>query len=111
MISSGLALFFYTIAVFGLAYIMGHAKVSLGIRTQIFNMGGVAAWLVELVECPACLGTHLGFWFAVFAPWVWLNSIIPLPTTTWFSAGVLLGLYTCGTGFVLGRATGWIKGG
>ena len=104
------ALLFYTVAAFGLAYILGHAQISLGIRTRLFDLCWPTKWLVELVECPACFGTHLGFWFGVLAPAAWTIAIIPVPLPlNWLTAGVWLGLYTAGAGFLLGRATGLIN--
>lgn len=166
-----IALLFYSVAAFGLAYIVGHAKISLGIRTkladwrahrgaqwrflkcghvipgdafpgehkivkgvryptcpicgvtgsaeQVLKDRGPLTWLVELLECPACFGTHVGFWAGVLFP----SSVLALlpgtvalcmPFGPWgighrFLAGVALALWTCAVGFILGRLTGWIR--
>jgi hypothetical protein len=93
-----MSLLFYTVAVFGLCYILGHAKISLRARVVAADFGGLALWLVELVECPACLGTWLGF----AAGFLW-PSLVPFGY-----APVMLALWTCGTGYILGRSTGWL---
>jgi hypothetical protein len=90
-------LFVYSFAAFGLAYIAGHARISLPIR-QAWQDAGLSAFLLELVECPACFGFWIGVGATVAA--IWLGADTPLVA--------LLPFYTSGSNYVLGRATGLI---
>ena len=97
--AAALALAFYTLAAFGLAYILGHSRITLYTRTRLAALGWFSRWMVELVECPACLGTWLGFAAGFFWP-----HLAPLG---W--APLALALWTCGANYLLGRATGLLK--
>lgn len=89
----------YCLAAFGLAYIVGHAKISLFFRVLIGGTpsGGkplipvVGPFLVDLVECPACFG----FWEGLAYGWI----------TTNFVGGLWFGCLTSGSNFLLGRFT------
>jgi hypothetical protein len=100
------SLLLYFLFVFGLAYVIGHARVSLPIREYLSPtpdvappLGGFGTWLVRLVECPACLSWHLGLWFGFFG---W-----PLHATTGGRVGdaLVLAFGSCGVSFILGRFT------
>ena len=97
-------LLFYSLATFGLAYVVGHSRISLPIRTFIAK---ISLPIVELLECPACFGVHLGFWVGFCWP------IIPEALTQVhfdrLFGGTALGAYTCGAHYLLGLATGWLK--
>lgn len=88
-------LIFYTIAAFGLAYILGHSSISLAPRTWLASK---SAWLTELLECPACLGFWIGLFWALpywgLADW---RHFLAYP------------VYTAGANFLLGRLTRLIE--
>jgi hypothetical protein len=93
-------LFVYTVAAFGLAYVLGHAVITQGIREALYQRGALLAWLVILLECPACCG----FWTGWFASLVFM---VPPWDLSWPSLRVAgaAALYTAGSNFLLGRAT------
>jgi len=100
------------LAAFGLAYIVGHSKISLSFRLllggrpaddptqyspparpEILPLIPVAGpWLVDLLECPACFG----FWEGFIGSFVLGQA---------FEAAVLAGCAVAGSNFILGRAT------
>ena len=90
------------IAIFGAAWILGHAQISLRVRlllggTREAPRGGIGTWLVDLVECPACCS----FWLALCAGWFVLDL------RRWpFIAFVLCSV---AVSFVLGVWTGLIE--
>lgn len=94
-------LLYYTVSTFGLCYVVGHSAISLPARTRLASAGHVR--LVQLLECPACLGFWVGlvcvmgaFFLQVQIP----HQRLVLPA---------LPFYNAGAGFLLGRATGWIR--
>lgn len=91
----------YTMAAFGLAFIVGHSKISLVPRGWLATRGAVGHWLVLLAECPACCGWWTGIAAAAVA---WGH--------TGFSRYevALLPFYTCGANYLLGRLSGLISG-
>ena len=109
----------FTISVFGLSYITGRARVSLALRTLIHARGLAGKTLVEMLECPACQGFWLGAAFSALCPRYWFASVCPfaLPPdaltaeniTLWLPIHLAFGCYCCGVGYLLGRATGWLK--
>lgn len=97
-----LPLVVWLLAAFGAAYIVGHSVISLPVRLYLAGTDetpGVAPWLVALLECPACFGTWLGAFAGVLAPqWFGVDS-------QWL--GLALGACaTCGSNYLLARATG-----
>lgn len=93
-----LELFLYTVAAFGFVFIAGFSTVTLALRTWLAKRGLVGRTLVQLLECPVCLGFHVG----------WLYFVAGEPR---FIDGDVLGVftlscYTAGACFILGRATG-----
>lgn len=97
-------LVFWTIFAFGLAYAAGNAKISLRPRTWMATRHSrVFLFLVELVECPACFGFWTGMAGGLVFP-----QIVPI-AIPWWAAPPALGFFTCGTGYLLGRATGWLR--
>lgn len=94
-------LLYYTVAVFGLCYVVGHSGISLGVRTRLAGAGHVR--LVQLLECPACLGFWAGLGCVLVVFFLRLDvphARVVLPS---------LPFYNAGAGFLLGRATGWIR--
>ena len=107
-----MGLFFYTVAAFGLAYIVGHSVISLPLRLAVDPGPDVDspakvswAWFLMLIECPACFG----FWTGLFAGMVYVAVDGPLYPREGALARVLwavgLALYTCGANFILARFT------
>lgn len=137
------------IACFGMAYVLGHAEISLGARAFLFFFRGFKArcdscqimhagvttqtddepmvacpqcgkkvaaetggapfaFLVKLVECPACLGWWQGLFLGI-ALVIWKPTSV-FAVVAWMEPVWLLPLYTaftvCGSNFVLGRVTG-----
>lgn len=95
----------YTLAAFGIAFVVGFAKISLGIREFI---AARCTWLISLLECPACLG----FWIGLVAGALNLpglfNEITPYPRLYRVCAALMLGFYTVATNFLLGRISSLI---
>lgn len=110
-----IALVFYFAAAFGAAYIVGHARVSLGVRTALAEQRWHPTWpltltFVELLECPACFGTWFGFFVGIAR-----HELVPLVPTlppgqlgeaiTATASGVWLALATAGSNYILARLT------
>ena len=103
-----MALLVYTVSAFGLAYIVGHSKISLPFRQAwadtSMNVTGVSyalrTFILDLVECPACFGFWIGLGAAIYGvvsgsyPHVFL---------------FVLPLYTSGSNYIIGRMTGLIR--
>jgi len=67
------ALFF--LATFGLAFVIGHSKISLPLRTLLDPGNKIETfeqsmrwWTLELLECPPCVSWHLGLWYGLLGP-------------------------------------------
>ena len=92
----------YLLAAFGLAFVAGHSEISVQLRDWIHKRGRVGYWLVKMIECPACLGFHIG--------WIYALAVRPdfLIIEPW-KAAALLAFSTSGSNFVLGRITGLIE--
>lgn len=112
----------YFSAALGLSYIMGHARISLGLRILIGGQGAVDAyvhpmtrqaiparngadplipvvgpWIVELLECAACSG----FWIGVAGSF-WLPVLLGNNPVAW---AIVMGCATCGMNyFIMGLA-------
>ena len=113
-------LIFFTMACFGLMYVIGHSVISLSIRERIARLsasspGGTVGmpsnlprwrfWLITLIECPACLGFWIGLAAGLFGyvPILVLLSPIPHPILA-----IVWGLYIAGTNYVLAKLTALI---
>lgn len=112
-------LFEYTLAAFGLAYVVGHSSISLPFR-MLLDPGedytrpreALRAFVLTLAECPACFG----FWTGACAGMLhaygigsWMpESPVVLPKPL-FVLG--LGLYTTGSNYLLARLTKLIPSG
>lgn len=114
-------LFVYTLAAFGLAYIVGHSTISLPLRKYLGGssaefivegvevkgskppvpgaLGPIGDLLCALMECPACFGFWIGAVVAVTIRDVGIDG------TSFLSSPFVLGCYTSGTNFVLARLT------
>lgn len=115
----------YVLAAFGLAFIVGYAKISLPLRgwlgcawgsytaesgLQPIRFAVARRALLELLQCPACLGVWIGFAFALADPLMFGAAAalgvdhLPLMERAFF-----LGLATCASNFILGALTGLIE--
>jgi hypothetical protein len=83
----------YYLAAFGLAYIIGHAKITYRLRARGVAMGAAGKLVVELLECPACLG----FWIGLAAGYFNVVS---------FAATWVLALTTCAVNLIAARFAG-----
>lgn len=110
-----MGLFFYTVAAFGLAYIVGHSAISLPFRMAVDPGPDVNspakvfwAWFLMLIECPACFG----FWTGLFAGMLYAAMDGEQYPREGALARILfavgLALYTTGSNFVLARLTSLI---
>lgn len=110
-----LGLLFYTVAAFGLAYVMGHSAISLPFRMALdpgpelkTPAHAARAFLLTLIECPACFG----FWTGLFAGMLYAamdGAQYPREgalARLLFAVG--LALYTTGSNFILARFTNLI---
>lgn len=119
----------YLLAAFGLAFIVGYAKISLPLRTWLVRekyqrwspalevyqwydsrFVELRRWLVDLLQCPACLGFWIGATFALADPWV-LGAAVALGVSHLpvFVTALLLGLVTTASNFILGVITRLIE--
>ena len=120
--------FGYILAAFGFAFIAGYAKISLPLRERLAQeselrqdaFGNCSKVLVrfriarrmllELLQCPACLGVWIGFGFALADPLMFGAAAalgvdhLPLMERAFF-----LSLATCASNFILGALTGLIE--
>lgn len=102
----------YVGAAFGLAYIVGHSKISLPARSALATAAAnwpidideerrpairnrIAQWILDLSECVACFG----FWIGLAAGFGNLGP--PEPTNP-----LALALLTTASNLILGRITG-----
>lgn len=110
-----LGLFFYAIAAFGLAYIVGHSAISLPFRMAVDPgeqlrgpSDALRAYFLVLVECPACFG----FWTGLFGGMLYAAADGPQYPREGVLAKVLwavgLALFTTGSNFILARLTNLI---
>lgn len=95
-------IFIYCMIVFGLTYIVGHSVITQAIREWAFGpvsaseatpppIDSTRRFIVTMIECPACLGFHVG--------WI-LGLVFGLG---WYS--IALGLFTTGTNLILAKLT------
>ncbi len=112
----------YFLAAFGLAYIMGHAQISHGLRVLLGGQPFVAdqknqhlgitipgqdelqplipivgPFLVDLLECVACSG----FWIGVASSFQMPNVL----TSSAISWALVLGCTTCASNFIIAGLT------
>jgi hypothetical protein len=98
-----------TLVNFGLCYVVGHAKITLKLRMKLFSK---VEWLVDLLECPACLG----FWLGLFEAWLlcpqlrdFFLFLFPHTGTSTVGSIFSFALYTCSVNYILGRLSGLIR--
>lgn len=86
---------FYVGTMFGLAYIVGHSTITLGIREEMTRWMFVRR-LVDLLECPACFG----FWCGVTAA---LIGAVPFDVE--IANMIAWGLFTSGSNYAIAKIT------
>lgn len=87
----------YSFAVFGSAWVVGHSKISLPLRTWL---AARSKFLIDLLECVGCLSFHVG--------WItWLTGIRLTGSWghPWLDVAVAA-LYTAASSLVIGRFAG-----
>jgi len=106
-----LTLVVYSFTVFGFVYVVGHAEITQPARDALFGSGGITPglavrrFILNLIECPACLSWWGGFitscsvFYYVLAAPFWPATLITFA----------FAFYSAGTSFVLGRLTGLIS--
>lgn len=101
------ALILYAFAAFGLAYIVGYSGISHPFRvalTPADSDRGPSAlarrFVLELMECPACLGFWTGIAWGLVSPSAWAEWIEPDSLKV-----LIVALFTSGSNFALGRLT------
>jgi hypothetical protein len=88
---------YYTLAAFGLWYIVGASVISYPARAALKRAAAknaAADYLLDLLQCPACFGVWVG---AVIA----FTRYSPMPEADFAS----LALYTGATNLILGHLT------
>lgn len=96
------------LASFGVCWIVGFSKITLPLRRLL---GGWetdtekyeplfpgAGWICNLIECPGCLGFHLG--------WIYELTLGPtgISGPRWFQV-IVVGAAFAASNFILGRIT------
>lgn len=97
----------YTIAAFGFAYVAGHSLISVPVRRRIFpegtsletRVGKARAFVITLIECPACMGTWIGMLTWLALAWAGLVD---------WRFFLVAGFYTAGSNYILARFSGLI---
>ncbi len=84
----------FTLAIFAVCYIAGFSKISLPLRARL-DRPGTRSWVLALLECPGCLGFHLGWG-------VFLLHLTPSVLSSWWISG----LYCCASSLLLARHAG-----
>jgi hypothetical protein len=98
-------LFIYSFAVFGLAWVVGHSKISLPFRKALDTIDlntsdYVRRFLLAMIECVGCFSFHVG----------WISWLVGIHLTgTWGPSWVgmiVAALYTATSSLVIGRFAG-----
>lgn len=96
-------LLFWYFAAFGVSYIVGFSKISFPFRVKLGNSKSILLhWFLDLIECPACVSTWLGFFYGALK-----SDGLPLHHRA--LTVLLYGASTSGVSFLLGRLTGLIE--
>lgn len=94
-----MTLILYFLAALGFAFVVGHSDISYGFRRVLNNAGGLAKWLLKLLECVGCTGFWTGVaWAIVTHSQFFVDSRI--------ADAVLFGLATSGSNLILARIAG-----
>lgn len=93
----------YSVALFGLCYVIGHSKITLYPREQI-NRVRFLRWPLALIECPACFS----FWIGLFTAWMWPIHTINIVGST-FAHPLIFAFLSCGSSAIIGLFTGLME--
>lgn len=96
-------LLIYSFAVFGLAWVVGHSKISLPFRLWFAKLGPFGLLFVTMLECVGCFSFHIG--------WItWLAGIRLTGSWshTWLDV-IVAALYTAASSLVIGRFVGVVE--
>lgn len=100
----------WTLAQFGLAYIVGHSAISLPFRValapeKVETVGdSVRTFVVTMLECPACFGFWAGAGVAALGCWQYPGLVL-LPAYVMAPA---MALATSGSNYLLSRLAGLV---
>lgn len=107
-----MSFFIVMLWIFGLAYAVGHARITRAPREWFANRNVVTKAVVEWAECPACSSTWYGAAFGAAFPLTvaeWMpDGLVTEVATSPVLAAAVCGLLACASSFLLGRATGLI---
>jgi hypothetical protein len=93
---------FYSIAVFGFVYVVGHGVITLSIREGIADADSrVGDAFLALIECPACFSWWVGL--VAGALGTFQPTAPPIP---WYGWAFILAFYSAGSSYILARLTG-----
>lgn len=118
----------YILAAFGFAFIVGYAKISLPLRAALamaeresrgprgerivweLPLVEPRRWLLDLLQCPACLGFWIGGAFALADPGLFGAVVaLGLDRLPMIVLVPIFGLATSASNFILGALTGLIE--
>ena len=113
----------YILASFGFAFVVGYAKISLPLRSWLARtchaqgtdlvlvpFSDERRWLVDLLQCPACLGFWIGAGFVVVdARFFGATAALGLDHLPAVALVLIYGLATAASNFILGALTGLIE--
>lgn len=87
----------YFFAAFGFAWGVGYSHVTLPFREWLAKGGWASKWLLIGLECPGCLGWHIGYLSV-------LCEVAPISRSLWHC--VLMAFVTAGANILLARIAG-----
>lgn len=93
--------FLYAIGLFGFCYIVGLSKISHPARHWLSRLWWMK-WPLELLECPACLSTWIGFFVGMYTPaarWI-------VGRNFGFFDALIISMLSAGASAILGLLTG-----
>ena len=96
--NSAVELLIYSVAAFGLSWVLADSKISLPVRERLSTGGPVALFFLPLLECVACTGFHVG----------WISQLLgAAPFTHWYLAA----FFTCASNLLLAKYVGMLDDG
>jgi hypothetical protein len=89
----------YSVAAFGLSWVLADSKISLPFRERLAARASwPAVFLLALVECVACTGFHIG----------WVGQLLGVaPFAHWYLAA----FFTCASNLMLAKYVGMLDEG
>lgn len=89
---------FFSLASFGLAFVFGYSHITLPLRERLSP-----GWVLTFLECPACVGWHLG-WSA------WWFGLVAVPWGPSWLAALSCAFIACAVNLLLARLSGLSHG-